>query len=75
MPTRDTTSAQLQSGTVSRLELAAGFGYVCNAAGDHSYIFIVGKAITHAQVRKLAVGAPVSFCVSGQGHVDEIVAA
>jgi cold shock CspA family protein len=75
MPTRDGTSAELQSGTVARLELAAGFGYVRNATGDHNYIFIVGKAKTHAQVRKLAVGAPVSFSVSRQVHVNGIVAA
>jgi hypothetical protein len=48
---------------------------VRNATGDHNYIFIVGKAKTHAQVRKLAVGAPVSFSVSRQVHVNGIVAA
>ncbi len=75
MSTRGEASAKLQSGTVTRLEPGAGFGYVRDAKGENRYIFILGKAIKHAQVRKLSIGKPVSFRVSGQGHVDEVVIA
>lgn len=73
MATESAGTAELQRGSISRLNLAAGFGYVRDAGGEHAYIFLVGTALTHAQVRQLSVGAPVRFRVSGQGRVDELV--
>ncbi|MBT3067956.1 cold shock domain-containing protein [Rhodoferax sp. U11-2br] len=67
------TTVILQSGSVTRLEPQAGFGYVQDSKGENSYIFLFGKAIKHAQVHNLFVGASVAFRVSGQGHVDELV--
>lgn len=75
MSPRGGASVNLQQGTVARLDSRAGFGYVRDAKGENSYIFLIGKAIKHAQVRKLSIGKPVSFRVSGQGHVDEVVVA
>jgi len=65
----------LQRGTVARLVPSAGFGYVRDANGENSYIFLIGKAIKHAQARKLSIGKSVTFRVSGQGHVDELAIA
>jgi len=65
----------LQQGTVARLNPTAGFGYVRDAKGEHSYIFLLGRAIKHSQAQKLSVGKPVKFRVSGQGQVDELVVA
>jgi len=66
---------RMQPGTIVRLNLAAGFGYVRDAPGENCYIFLVGRALTHAAVRQLRVGAPVEFKVSGHGRVDVIRAA
>ncbi len=63
----------MQQGTIARLNADAGFGYVRDASGEHSFIFVVGKAITHAEARRLSVGAEVQFRVSGQGRVDELI--
>lgn len=68
-------ASKLQQGTVARLNPNAGFGYVRDAKGEHSYIFLVGKAIKHSQVGQLAVGKSVKFRVSGQGRVDELIVA
>lgn len=65
----------MQSGVVVRLELLSGFGYVADADGKHFYIFVVGNALSHAEVRKLKVGTAVRFRTSGRGRVDELVAA
>ncbi len=64
---------EMQQGTIARMNAGAGFGYVRDASGEHSFIFIVGKALTHADARRLSVGAEVQFRVSGQGRVDELV--
>lgn len=65
--------ARLQPGTVARLNLDVGFGYVRDASGRHAYIFVVGRALKHSQARELFVGMSVKFRVSGQGRVDELV--
>lgn len=64
----------MQPGTVVRLDLQSGFGYVADAQKEHFYIFVDGKALTHAEVRKLRVRATVQFRTSGRGRVDELVA-
>jgi len=66
---------RMQPGTIVRLNLAAGFGYVRDAPGENCYIFLVGRALTHAAARQMRVGALVEFTVSGNGRVDEIRAA
>lgn len=65
----------MQQGFVHRLELEHGFGYVADATREKFYIFVVGKALTHTEIRRLAVGMPVRFRVSGRGRVDELRAA
>ena len=75
MATDKAVGKQLQQGTVARLNPGAGFGYVRDAKGEHSYIFVVGKALKHSQARMLSVGKQVRFRVSGQGQVDELVVA
>lgn len=72
IPPRGGATVKLQQGTVSRLEPSAGFGYVRDAKGENSYIFLIGKAIKHTQARELSIGKSVTFRVSGQGHVDEL---
>lgn len=67
--------SQMQPGVVVRLELLSGFGYVADTDRKHCYIFVVGNALSHAEVRKLKVGSPVHFRTSGRGRVDELVAA
>lgn len=73
--TKTMALSELQRGTVARLNLSAGFGYVRDESGEHSYIFLVGTAIKHSQVVNLSVGKHVQFRVSGQGRVDELVVA
>lgn len=65
----------MRPGEVVRLDLLSGFGYVADADKTHFYIFVVGHALSHAEVRKLRVGAQVQFRTSGRGRVDELVAA
>jgi len=67
--------SQMQPGVVVRLELLSGFGYVADADKKNFYIFVVGNALNHAEMRKLKVGAPVLFRMSERGRVDELVAA
>lgn len=64
----------MQHGSIARLNLSDGFGYVRDDAGEHSYIFLVGKAMTHAHACALRVGQSVRFRVSGQGQVEELKA-
>ena len=40
---------QLQTGTIARLNRDVGFGYVRDAAREHSFIFLIGRALTWAQ--------------------------
>lgn len=64
----------MQPGVVVRLDLLSGFGYVSDAEEKYCYIFVVGYALSHAEVRKLKVGSPVQFRTSGRGRVDKLVA-
>lgn len=63
-----------RSGTIVRLNVAAGFGYVREVTGLGTYIFLVGLALRHSEVHLLAVGRPVRFALSGKGRVDALVA-
>lgn len=60
------------SGTIVRLNVAAGFGYVREVTGQGTYIFLVGLALRHSEVRLLAVGRPVRFALSGNGRIDAL---
>lgn len=64
--------SSLQDGTVCRLELALGFGYVRDAADRCQYVFLLGKAIRNRDVVNLRVGSTVKFRVEGQGRVTEL---
>jgi cold shock CspA family protein len=66
-------SEPLQEGTVVRLNLDAGFGYVRDRKGSHQYIFVFGSALKRAQVKYLSVGKSVHFRVNGKGRVNELV--
>lgn len=57
-----------------RLNFAAGFGYVRDAAGQQTYMFIVERALKHSAMRALSLGKSVRFRVSDNGRVDELVA-
>lgn len=70
--TGPTAQSVLQPGTIVRLNLDAGFGYVRDASAENCFIFVVGLALKHSQMRKLSVGSLVMFRVSGQGRVDEL---
>lgn len=63
----------LQHGSIVRLNADAGFGYVRDAAGRHCYIFVVPRAISHTQFRRLHIGWSVLFRVSDQARVDELI--
>jgi cold shock CspA family protein len=62
-----------QTGKVVRLGPERRFGYVVNAAGTRSYIFVVGSAISRQEAIKLRVGSDVRFEVVGQGRVERLV--
>lgn len=64
---------QMRSGTVAKLNLSAGFGYVADDDGVHSYIFVMGHALPRSAGARLQVGSRVRFRTSGQGRVDELV--
>lgn len=72
MPSTPNASAHLQPGRVTRLNLGAGFGYVQTEDGVHSYIFLVWRALRHAQANKLRVGQPVQFRLGELGRVNEV---
>jgi cold shock CspA family protein len=59
------------NGTIVRLNLAAGFGYV-QEPQHGTFIFLVGRALRHADAHRLAVGKAVRFRLSGNGRVDEL---
>ena len=65
-------SEELRRGTVSRLNQEAGFGYVDDDDGVHSYIFVFGHAIKHSNARQLSVGARVRFRVEERGRVSNL---
>lgn len=65
--------APRQSGTILRLNVDAGFGYVHDERKQNAFIFILGKAIRFADARGLEVGERVSFRVDSQGRVSELL--
>ena len=73
MTTLNLSAVPMQEGTVARLNLKAGFGYVRDQSGENEYIFIIGFALKNSQAKNLSVGAPVRFRVSGKGRVDELL--
>lgn len=70
--TVDSTEAGFQRGTISRLNLAAGFGYVRDATGENAYTFLTGAALPHSKACRLALGLPVEFRLMGRGRVEEL---
>ena len=66
------TEEQRLFGTVARLNLDVGFGYVLDANKTNQYIFLIGKALSNAEARRLRVGAPVQFLLRDQGRVEEL---
>ena len=66
-------SDQLQLGTICRLNRDNGFGYVRDAAHEHSFIFLFGRALTWAQASELRIGTEVRFRVGEKGRVHEVV--
>ncbi|CDW93416.1 MULTISPECIES: cold-shock protein [unclassified Thiomonas] len=69
----DEPDGQMQFGTVVRLNPDRGFGYVLDATETHSYIFVVGKALSNVEAGRLRVGARVRFRLRGQGRVEELM--
>lgn len=64
------------TGTVTRLNVDAGFGYVRVAGPDGgTWIFVVERALSHRVMRQLSVGAAVQFDVDGRGRVLGLVPA
>lgn len=57
---------------MSRLNQAAGFGYVDDDDGVHCYIFVFGHAIKHSDARQLSVGAWGRFRVEEGGRVSKL---
>lgn len=64
------TQAALRAGTVSRLNLDAGFGYVRDADAPHAYIFLVGKALKHSTAASLKVGSRVRYRLGERDSVE-----
>lgn len=66
------SSAPVMRGRVQRLNTDVGFGYVATEDGLETYIFVFGKALTHATAATLRVGMPVTFRLVGQGRVQQL---
>lgn len=64
-------AGELRRGTVEHLNVAAGFGYV-RGHEDSVFIFLVEKALTHAQLRKLRLGSEVCFRLEGGVRVTSL---
>lgn len=64
---------EMRPGTVAKLNLSSGFGYVADDDGIHSYIFVAGHALPRSSCARLQVGSRVQFRTSGQGRVDQLV--
>jgi hypothetical protein len=58
-----------QMGKVVRIGPERRFGYVKNASGSRTYIFVVGHSITHRDAAKLQVGSDVRFDVTEKDTV------
>ena len=62
-------------GTVVRLNLSSGFGYVRDEAGEHTWIFVVEHAPSHRVMQQLRVGAKVRFTLDEWHRVSCLVPA
>lgn len=67
-------TSDTRTGTISKLNVGAGFGYVSDDDKVHHYIFVFGHALRRSAGAKLRIGDKVRFRTSGQGRVDELVA-
>ncbi len=65
-------TAGLQPGTVARLNLDAGFGYV---RGDVGTWIFVAQLVTHRVMKQLRVGQGVQFELDERGRVVRLVPA
>ena len=63
-----------QTGTVARLNLGAGFGYVRDDAGRGSFVF-VAELVTHRVLGALRAGQAVRFEMDERGRVVRLVPA
>lgn len=63
------TEVGVQTGKVVRIGPERRFGYVNNAAGTRTYIFVVGLAISNRDAAKLRVGSDVRFDVVDRDRV------
>lgn len=73
MPVEERATEEPQPGTITRLDLDAGLGYVSDAGLQHAYIVVIGKTLTNREARKLFVGKKVLFRLSGSDRVVELV--
>lgn len=65
------TTGDLHHGTIVRLNRTAGFGYVRDREGG-AFIFVVEKALTHAQFRKLELGTEVRYRLDARLRVTSV---
>jgi cold shock CspA family protein len=63
-----------QRGTVIRLNLSAGFGYVRDDSGCGTFVF-VADLVSHRVMRALTVGQAVLFDLDDRGRVVSLVPA
>lgn len=61
-----------REGVVCRLAPDRRFGYVRTADGRRSYIFVVGRALSHRAAADLCPGSPVSFRVAARDSVEDL---
>jgi hypothetical protein len=60
-----------RSGTVVRLHLECGLGYVRDETDPaNAYILAVGRSVSHRAMCKLPLGIPVSFHLSTAGVLN-----
>lgn len=61
-----------REGVVCRIAADGRFGYVRTADGMHSYIFIVGRSLSHRAASTLRIGSPVTFRVAARDSVEDL---
>lgn len=66
-------TVELRRGTVACLNLDAGFGYVRDSEAG-VFIFVVAKALTHAQFRRLKLGTEVRYRLDERLRVTSLFA-
>ena len=68
------TIPPLNIGTIQSLNTDNGFGYILDEQKDKSYMFILGKAIKHRDIRALAVHKKVQYVLNDHGKIAGVVA-